>query len=224
MSTRSSVYPQPVRSRQMSAGARGMTLVELMVVMAIIALLLGATTMSLTYGGKGRGVGGSVPVLAGGLGAARNEALASGRKVRLVIDSTFVAGEPDNYLRRFLLMREVVPGPTSTWEQITRPTFLPKGVFYSTEFSVPTGQMNVKFGQQGHAGDHFYYEFDEAGQLMPGSGGANRASLIVTAGMLQNEAVVVPEADRYNRDGVMIHRLGRVSYYRDPSDISPATP
>jgi len=196
-----------------------MTLVELMVVLAILSIMLGATAISLNDGGKGRSVGGAVPMVAGALGDARNQALTSGRKVRLVIDSVYDATRPDNYLRRYMLMRD--SGDGATWEQITKPASLPKGVFYSTQYSVPTGKMNVKLSMQG---DQYYYEFDESGQLSPASGGSNSARLVVTAGIVQNGVLVVPDGAKDNHDGVLIHRLGRVAYYQNPAEISEVAP
>ena len=210
-----------MRTKRLPCTFRGMTLLEILVVVAIVSIMLGGTALSLSDGGRSRAVGGSVPTLAGSLGSARNQALATGEKVRLVIDSVFDATCPDNYLRRFVLMHEVVSGTTTTWETSTKPVILPKGVYFSPEFSLPTGQMSVKFGMDG---SQYYYEFDESGQLSPTSTGINSARMVVTSGFVQDGVVVVPDSAKNNRDGVMIHRLGRVSYFQNPSDIAPASP
>lgn len=203
-------------------GRRAVTLIELMMVVAVLSLMLGATALSLNDGGRARSVGGSVPTVAGVLGAARNEALASGKKVRLVIDSAFNSSRPDSYLRRYMLVRESTDGSTTTWEQISKPASLPKGVFFSPEYSVPTGEMSQSFGQLGS--QFYYYEFDETGQLTPTASGTNSARVVITAGLMQNGTLTVPTTMRENRDGVMVHRLGRVSYFQSPSEIQPVTP
>ena len=204
--------------------AAGFTLIELLTVVVIIVLMLSGAAVLFKDNGRGVSVSYSVPTLAGTFAMARNQAMASGTNVRLVVDSVYDVTHPDNYLRRFALMQPVGSGTAATWEGKTTPTFLPKGVYYSPIYSVPTDRMTAKFDLTSPVGSQYYYEFDETGQLTASSSGSSSARMVVTTGFIQNGALVVPASAVNNRDGVLIHHLGRVSYFQKPDEITALTP
>lgn len=130
-------------ARVLRRGARGFSLVELLVVVGMMALFVGGLGLALRGGGPNTAVQSAQGILASAVAAARSEALASQARTRLVFDA-----DPahDGYLRTVRIVVENAAG-TDVWRYAGSEISLPSGA-YVVPAAVVTG---MKFQPQSGA-------------------------------------------------------------------------
>lgn len=188
---------------------RAFSLVELLVVIAIIAVLMSVGTFALRDSSNSSQS--AATVASSMFGLARTEAILRRVPARVVIDTVFNPARPDDYLRRMAIVVRNEAG--NGWTQISRWTVLPANAFYNPNLSVGHG-TEVMSGLAGGAADgpYAYWEFQPSGQAA-----SPRAQFIVSRG--RQTSGTFEETGDSNRSGFFVHKLGRLTFFSDPSEI-----
>ncbi len=197
-------------------GTAAFTLMELLVVIAVMAVLLGVSAIPISELMRSRGVAGAVDAASGLVTGARIEAMKSGRPVRVVIDTD--PANKDTVFRRMGVVRQTTN--SSVWEFAGRSVLLPTGVFYWKDYELnPTGDMKVNFKSltnNGTAGTSVtYFEYDGRGQLASQGRMVFASGFINTGGQLE-----VPASREAGRLGFILRKSGRVTHYRSADEIT----
>jgi len=235
------ISPEAKRNKFAFCTARrrnGFSLIEILTVLLIITVLGVIGLVGFRGISKGNAVKGAVSTVSSLALAARTEAMTKGLGARLIIDATYDADHPKRYLRRFTILEASDPdGDPATndleWSYSTKPTLLPEGVYFACELTPPHDYssgydtMNFDFNdltpQDGLGSDGvdvFFYEFNGNGRLV--EQGGNLAKLIFLAGV-QNPADGTwrsPDDMELSRDGFIIRRLGRLTFFDNPTQIT----
>lgn len=182
---------------------KGFTLVELLVVMAIMAILMTLAGSVLRDAGKGRSMDSAVDIVENLVREARATAMGNDTYTRLVIvNAPNDTGSDSGHLRYMAvqMMRkasgknEVYDGTSvpddGDWTTITSGTLLPPGCYFSPTYSSVVrirnkenladedmiGEGTARLSKAGHSNVYFI-EFDEKGQLVaPGADPSNETA------------------------------------------------
>ncbi len=171
---------------------KGFTLVELLVVMAIIGILMTMSAGVLRDAGKGRGVDSAVEMLQSMVEEARATAQGNDTYTRLVIASDPKDKGEDSRHLRFMTVQIYEPknnkgsydgtevAQAGVWKSTSAGQMLPPGVFFSPHYSTPLewadgangsmiGEDNVRLSNKGYT-RVYYIEFDEKGRFVAHGG------------------------------------------------------
>ncbi|MDX6766460.1 MAG: prepilin-type N-terminal cleavage/methylation domain-containing protein [Candidatus Methylacidiphilales bacterium] len=220
------------KNKHFSKRNSAFSLVELLVVMAIITVMAGVG-MAVFRGGTASSGGREASTIAYSLfNAARTEAILRQSPARVIVDTVYNSGRPENYLRRIsiaaLRSREDTTNPAvvldadgntdpaiaSNWSQIQKWVFLSQGVYYDADYSKPTGTMDITFAGSGAPTSGYdYYEFSANGR-------ASDLQFVVSPGLLVGTQFKVKNEGQL-RYGFVVHLLGRMSFFPDVASIPP---
>ncbi len=207
----------------------GFTLVEILAVMAVASVLIGMTAHfmgSANTGGNPR----DASLFASSVTMnVRSQAMAAQQPARLLIDAEFDAANPENYLRRLGTVVWSTEGSTPGWVMRETPTKTPDTTFLSESYSSGLHDtMRFDFAdftaQDGTEGRRvLYIEFDAAGRLVPPT--THEARIVFVSGVLdpQTGALTVPDARLPKRDGFIVRKAGRLTFFQEPDQITLAT-
>jgi len=211
----------------------GFSLIEILTVLVIITVLAVIGLVAVGSISKGNSVKGAVSTISSLAQAARTEAMTRGLGSRLVIDAVYDANHPKRFLRRFTVLDASDPDnwadpDTPEWTYSTKPTLLPDGIYFSTAYSSGYDTMSFDFNdltsQVGSSGsDVFFYEFNGNGRLVEFNG--ELAKLVFMSGVqnLSNGTWSSPGDMELSRDGFIIRRLGRLTFFDSPTQITTST-
>lgn len=219
--------------------SKGFTLVEVLVVMAIIATLLGLGVGAIKSIATSKGVSTAVPLADSIFAQARQVAKSSGTPTRVVIyaDNT---GDKDVTRDRYLRMMGVATGRDSNglpvtkdetvdqWKLVSRPVTLPTNTFFNKNYSNKSGGSDGEAIFPGELNPKacYVYEFNSEGALIEptedGSGDpVENGQFVVQAGKLRPGAddPVVDNKAKRDVGGFKIWATGRMAMFRSPNQI-----
>ena len=200
----------------------GFTLVEVLTVMAIIAILMGAGAIGLGNLNAGKGTSSAIASCEALFEEARTIAVSKRCKARVMV----LAADPtkDTYLQRVVIVHQEIKADGTvepdSWIISSRGYEMPKGTHFSQVYSklqaggdIP--EYTLVTTKTEYAGKYYYYEFNGEGIFdNPGS------SFVIGAGVRPNgqEPKTTPSAKR-DFAGFVIWRNGRTSTYRSPGQV-----
>lgn len=209
--------------------SRGFSLVEVLTVIAIIAVLMAAGAIGLGNLRAGKGTSSAIASCESLFEEARTIAVSKSCKSRIMVDAR--AGQKTHLRRVVVVHQEIVNGApvADSWILASRGYEMPQGTFFSQEFSkgkdgsgsVTTSTMSLKNDtgkdMTDYNGDYYIYEFNGEG-IFDAAG----ASFVIGAGTPPKGTPPKPKttsAEARDFAGFVIWRNGRTSTYRNPSQI-----
>lgn len=207
----------------------GFTLVEMLVVIAIMSILMTAGAIGLS-GMGGKGVSSGVASADAIFDEARAVAVGQRTRARVLVSKDLQSNPAEN-LRRVVVAKEALKEDgtvdTDKWELVSRPLTLPDQVFFSQTYSLKDlagggGDLDTMdmTGKASTAGSYYYYEFNAEGICTtPGASFVvGFGSRPVNAG--QDEKPRITSGAKRDFGGFVVWRNGRTSTFRSPAQIS----
>jgi prepilin-type N-terminal cleavage/methylation domain-containing protein len=199
----------------------GFSLVELLMVMAIIAILSFVGLSSMQGNSASASLGSGEAQAASLMQSARNLAILKNTSTRLLVSNDLSNGS--GYLRSMAVVYSSVNSSGVTvWTSATKVESLPQGIFFNADRSgkvsaeILTMNLTVPAtaATEGTGPAWYYYEFAASGAT--GNNGAE--GFILMAGhLISSSQVVYPNANLVR--GFLIRRLGALAYYEEPNQI-----
>ena len=221
-----------------SAGGKGFTLVELIVVITIMVAMMALAASMLRGGGRAQGLQAAVEMVDGMVQEARLDAMGKGTWSRLIIVST-----PDDASRNMRTLGVMSKNTrTGKWHLVNRLQTLPAGFYisptYSTllegsgksrakstykSFSSRDGQDTVNLPGNGLTDIYFYFiEFDEEGRMSQPNAPTR---LVVVSGSAGDGKEERPSPMTDGKPGlaggIVIYPKGNISRLRTDEQVIP---
>lgn len=201
---------------------RGFTLVEMIVVMAIIGVIIGVGAAGMKGLTEAKGVSSGVSIADSIFSEARSSAIGNGLNTRVAFlsDSSVKGKDEEKYLRLIAVFQQNIE--TDRWEPTGRGLSLPGKTFYDEIASVSSGTDTMDFPGLGPSSCHFY-EFNSQGLIVNAGGGTGDANEAISCIIGSGTAVAGSQrkinVNEKDRGGFVVRKNGRRSLYRDISQM-----
>lgn len=217
----SSVFFPPQKPPRYGVSPGGFSLIELLAVIAVLAMVLAIGAPSMQSVVNGSGVRGAVNVAGSAVEHARLEALRHGGGARIVIDAD---PNSEHYLRRIAVLSGQRQQGTTGWKMNYRPLVLPDRAYFYPEYSGGFATMQYDFRdggwQDGTKGSPcYYFEYDSQGRLVPPNASGVSQAVFVGGVVRGNGELDVPPADQAGRGGFILRRAGNLTYFDATTSI-----
>ncbi len=203
----------------------GFSLVEILIVIAIISILMTAGVMGLKNLSVGKGTSSAISTCESLFNEARTIAMSKRCKARVMVDVNDPNSE--NYLRSVVIAHQKINDDgtvdPNAWVLASKAYVIPDATFYSRVYSqledggnIPEETMSGENFTARYAGNYAYYEFNAEGvALNPG------ASFIIGGGIRPKgqEPRFISDAEK-DAAGFVIWKNGRTSTYRNPEHMN----
>ena len=220
------------QSRSSFLVAPAFTLVEMLVVIAIISVMLTVGTLGLKNLSKASGVSAGLPIAEALFAEARAIAVGKGTKTRVLVhgennqDDEF---HRERFLRymaiQYLDTKGTEEDTDDEWKIASRGSSLPKGVYFvkrlSESPSITLETVSAMLPGKSMT-SCYYYEFNAEGLITsPQPNGNEVPRFVVLAGSLPpgTEEPIATGGAKKNMGGFVIWRSGRSSLFRHPDQI-----
>lgn len=217
------------------AKRRGFTLVELIVVIAIISTLLAVSVGTIKNVAGSQGVNTGVSLADGMFTYARNVAKANGgARVIIYADSS---GDNKDQRERFLRFMAVAAPETNEtdpeeieWVPVSGGVILPSDTYFNVNLSEGAEQDSVIFPGERTEKECYYYQFNSEGAFVLEDGtvpaDGTQTLFIIQAGKLVPGDTVPREMPKRKRDvgGLQIWSTGKTSIFRSIDQLQSADP
>ncbi|MFM1561006.1 MAG: type II secretion system protein [Roseibacillus sp.] len=213
----------------------GFTLVEIMAVMAVIAILLSVAAVGIQNIDRGQATTSGLAVAEALFDEARSAAVGRGTRARLLIHNQMNDNDTMDRTRYLGYMCVAVlktnqnGNPGNTWEVITRGTQMPSGVYFSIDESTDAskavgvgepGSMSIKLPGSNTAKQCYYFEFNAEGVCVDADRPAqDPGGAVILIGGTRPRHERDPLMLKNNKVGFVVWRNGRTSLYRSPEQI-----
>lgn len=206
---------------------RGFTLVELLVVVAIIAALTGLSVAGFRALGQSKGVSGAVDILAGLTRTARLEAMSLGTEALLIIDASDPS-DSDHYLRRVAILKRITnpEDPSQAiWKMEGKPLTFPPGVYFLEDYSDGFQEVSltmagspIEDSEEEESIRNYAYRFNDNGRLNTAATGGAR--IVLGEGIMgANDTLVFPDDKLAGRRGFLLRQNGRPAFFENTDQM-----
>jgi prepilin-type N-terminal cleavage/methylation domain-containing protein len=208
---------------------QGFTLVETLAVLAIVALVtaLGAGMLHLRTGNPAD----AAQIVAAEVSSAQADAIATGMPARVILNIDTSGGAKClRYVATLVQDAALTTSTTAYWKLGTQGHFLPEGTLFlnNSNYSTPnvtTTAYTMHYdltnsqSQDGTTGLlYVYIQFDPTGQT------SQNAQWVFEHGIENPDNSAVVNENKNDIDGFIVRRLGKLVYFREPSQIAAPTP
>jgi prepilin-type N-terminal cleavage/methylation domain-containing protein len=212
-----------------SSSKRGFTLVETLVVLAIVALITAIGTGMLHF--QTGNPADAAQIVAAEVNSAQADAIATAMPARVILNIDTSSGAKClRYVATLIQDPSLTTSTTAYWKPANQGHFLPEGTLFldDSNYSTPnvtTTAYTMRYdptnsqSQDGTSGLlYVYIQFDPTGQT------SQNAQWVFERGIeTQGNSSIVNE-NKKDIDGFIVRRLGKLVYFRDPSQIAVPTP
>ena len=236
-------HPAPIipSSRRRS----GFTLIEIMAVMAVIAILLSVAAVGIQNIDRGQATTTALSLTEALFDEARSKAVGQGTRARLLIHKNLDDNDPTDRERYLNYMCVAIQDNSQTstnpqqqggsgWEVTTPKLPMPGGVYFSIEESekvadaIRVGRPGTMFielpGQKGTPKECYYFEFNSEGVCVDSEGNTEPGAAVVLISGSRPRDQEKPKILKNNKVGFVVWRNGRTSIFRSPKQIDRAAP
>ncbi len=239
------VNPHPASAIPSPRHQPGFTLVEIMAVMAVIAILLSVAAVGIQNIDRGQATTTAVSITEALFDEARSKAVGKATRARLLIHKNLDDDDPVDRERYLNYMCVAVQDNSQNssnpqdqggagWKVDTPKLPMPGGVYFSIDESERVadairvgrpGTMLIELpGQKGTLKECYYFEFNPEGVCVDSENNtAPGAAVILVSGTRATDEEK-PRILKNNKVGFVVWRNGRTSVFRSPKQIDQAAP
>lgn len=224
---------------QKSPSSPGFTLVELLVVVAIMAAMLSVAAIGIQNIDKGQATVSGLAQTQALMDEARSLAIGRGTRARVCIHNQAGPNEEERYLRFMIVAYEEIERDASgqetgrTWKVLNRGVSLPTGVYFHPRLSQNASNQVSGLGSFGTGSgirfpggqrttrqpNFYYYEFNSEGLCTEQGSETPGAAFVLCRGVI-NPSSPEPRIVGNDIGGFVTWRNGRTSEIRDTSNLT----
>lgn len=222
-----------VEGKNQPRGTGGFTMVEILTVVAVMAVLMSVAAIGIQKLDRGQATTTALAISQAVFAEARSVAVGRGTRARVYIHGEMNDQDEEDQQRylRYLIVAVLEDGKENDFEVVSRGTTLPNGVYFDPDASKDASSSVTGIGTWGRgevdlpgSGSNvrncYYYEFNGEGICVDGSkDGADPGAAYVLIGGVRQRDAEKPKMMGNNQTGFVVWRNGQTAIYRNPDQI-----